>query len=127
MKILIITVVLLVGTVGIAYRRFRPKSSDRSAADASNNAVDLKSLEQSLSSSRKSGDKEGEGTILYNISRIYQERGEYDTALEYLDQSLGIRQEIGDREGEGATLNSIGRIHGAQGEYAGLKAFYNIS
>ena len=57
------------------------------------------------------------GTTLNNIGRIYDARGDYDTALTYLQQSLQIRQEIGDKAGEGTTLNNISGIYRARGDY----------
>ncbi|MGE0087775.1 MAG: tetratricopeptide repeat protein [Desulfococcaceae bacterium] len=61
--------------------------------------------------------KKDKGTILNNISQIYDARGDYDTALKYLEQSLGIRREIGDKSGEGTTLNNISQIYDARGDY----------
>ena len=62
-------------------------------------------------------EKKNIGTILNNISQIYDARGDYDTALQYLKQSLKIRQEIGDKSGQGTTLNNISQIFKARGDY----------
>jgi len=73
--------------------------------------------EAALALFRASGDRAGEGTMLNNISLIYQAQGDYGRALGYLERSLAIRQEIGDRAGQGASLNNISQIYQAQGDY----------
>jgi tetratricopeptide (TPR) repeat protein len=78
---------------------------------------------QSLSRYREIGDKQGEGTILNNISRIYGVRDEYDTALKYLQQSLEMRREIGDRAGEAVTSWNIGHIYHDQGDLPKAKQY----
>ena len=60
---------------------------------------------------RKIGDRAGEGTTLNNISRIYDARDDYDTAMDYLNQSLAIQRKIGDHVGMCVTLFDIGHIH----------------
>ncbi|MEW6607037.1 MAG: tetratricopeptide repeat protein, partial [bacterium] len=84
-------------------------------------------LEEGLETSRKIGDKKGEGTILNNISQIYDARGDYDTALDYLNRSLKIRQEIEDKSGEGRTLNNISQIFKARGDYDTALDYLNRS
>jgi tetratricopeptide (TPR) repeat protein len=74
-------------------------------------------LQDSLTIYQQVRDKEGEGTILNNISQIYKARGDYETALTYLHESLRIRQQIGDKSGEGTTLNNISQIYDARGDY----------
>jgi tetratricopeptide (TPR) repeat protein len=58
-----------------------------------------------------------EGTLLNNISQIYQGRGDLDTALRYLEQSLKIHRQIGNKSGEGLPLLNIGNLYYARGEY----------
>jgi len=59
----------------------------------------------------------GEGTTLNNISQIFREQEDYETALSYLKQALSIQQQIGDKAGEGTTLNNISPIFQARGDY----------
>ncbi|MVM40969.1 tetratricopeptide repeat protein [Spirosoma sp. HMF3257] len=77
----------------------------------------LSYLEQSMSNYLQIGDKKGEGTILNNISQIYDAQGDYGRALSYLEQSLSIQQQIGDKSGEGTTLNNLATTAYAQGDY----------
>ncbi len=77
----------------------------------------LSLYEQSLSIYREIGDRNGEATLLNNISAIYQAQGEYSKALDYLEQSLLIYRKVGDKKGEGMTLNNIGQIYLTRGDY----------
>lgn len=61
--------------------------------------------------------KRGEGATLNNIGAIYDDLGQYQTALEYFEQALAIRQKLGDLYGEGDTLNNIGETYRNQGQY----------
>jgi len=75
-------------------------------------------LETSLTICQEIGDKAGEGTILNNISQIYQAQGDYTTALTYLTDSLTICREIDYKTGEAVALNNISQIYKAQSNYA---------
>ncbi|MCO6480044.1 MAG: tetratricopeptide repeat protein [Phaeodactylibacter sp.] len=75
-------------------------------------------MQQSLFSSRATGDRQLEGLSLHIIGEIHFAQGDYDTALQYLQQSLQIRREIGDRQGEGATLNNISQVYHAIRDYS---------
>jgi tetratricopeptide (TPR) repeat protein len=74
------------------------------------------SLENALSLCSESGDRSVEGITLNRIGKIYQLRGDCETALEYFKKSLAISQEIGDKSGEGAALNNISLLHYARGD-----------
>ena len=71
----------------------------------------LDQCEKALKISMEIGDRAGEGTMLNNISQIYDAQGDYETALTYLKQSLAISRQIGDKAGEGRTLNNISQIY----------------
>ena len=77
----------------------------------------LEYLKRSMALCREIGDKSGEGSMLNNISQIFQARGEYDSALEYLERSLALCREIGNKSGEATTLGNISQIFQARGEY----------
>ncbi|MEN8220977.1 MAG: tetratricopeptide repeat protein [Pseudomonadota bacterium] len=74
-------------------------------------STDINILLKSLETQRETGDRQGEGTTLNNISNIYQAQGDYDTALDYLHKSLEIQREIEDKVGMCATLFNMGHIH----------------
>ncbi len=75
----------------------------------------LEHLEQSRLLSQHLSDRRSEGTILNNISQIYDAWKDYEKALSMLRESLAIRHEIGDLEGQSANLNNIGAILQEQG------------
>ncbi|PCI46234.1 MAG: hypothetical protein COB51_07530 [Moraxellaceae bacterium] len=54
------------------------------------------------------------GNIL--MGKIYFQKGQFDTSLNYFNQSLALAQEAGNREQEGAALNNISQIFKAQGD-----------
>ena len=78
----------------------------------------LQPLEAALACCREGGDRDGEGTALYNIGAVYYSQGTYAGALEAYGQALIITREVGDEVREGATLNNIGFVYYAQGRYA---------
>ena len=49
-------------------------------------------------------------TVLYNISSIYYEQGNFDIALKHLNDSLSISRDIGDIENIDITLSTIESI-----------------
>jgi tetratricopeptide (TPR) repeat protein len=79
-------------------------------------STDINILLKSLETQRETGDKQGEGSTLNNISNIYQAQGDYDTALDYLHKSLDIQREIGDKVGMCATLFNMGHIYLNKGD-----------
>jgi len=54
------------------------------------------------------------GNIL--MGKIYFQKGQFDTSLNYFNQSLALAQEAGNREQEGAALNNISQIYDARGD-----------
>jgi tetratricopeptide (TPR) repeat protein len=91
----------------------------------------LRYLQESLAITRAVGDRAGEGTTLNNIAAIYQDQGDYGTALRYLQESLAIMRAIGNRAGLCTTLFNIGHIHLAKQEreqaIASFVAAYRIA
>ncbi len=77
----------------------------------------LKTWNQVLEAAQMADDKRSLGTIYNNISQIYQDIGEHETALDYLRKSLDVLKEINDYNGQGTTLNNISTIHFQQGYY----------
>jgi tetratricopeptide (TPR) repeat protein len=58
-----------------------------------------------------------DGTLIYNLSRIYQTFGDMPKALDYCQQSIKIFREIGDRQGEAASLHQTSIIYYLLGDY----------
>ena len=56
-------------------------------------------------------------SIYSQISKLYFDLANYETALNYLNQSLEIAQTIGDRSGEGTALNNLATTAYAKGDY----------
>jgi len=54
---------------------------------------------------------------------IYQERGDYASALQQYEQSLKIKEELGDRAGVAQSLHQVGMICQIQNKHA--EAFEN--
>ena len=65
-------------------------------------------MENSLAILREVGDHQSEGITLYNISQIYDAKGQYDKALQYLEKSLAIKQEIGDKLDIATIMHNMG-------------------
>ncbi len=89
--------------------------------------LDLETLEQNLSNSRKKGDRVGESIALYDIGMFYYYENEYPAVLKYYKQSLRITREIGNKDRERRTLDQIGRIYKEHGEYAAALTYYEQS
>jgi tetratricopeptide (TPR) repeat protein len=77
----------------------------------------LKTWNLVLKAAKQSGDLRAQGTILNNISQIYQDLSEFDTALTYLTESLDVLKKINDFDGQGTTLNNISTIYFERGYY----------
>jgi tetratricopeptide (TPR) repeat protein len=64
------------------------------------------------------------GTAYNNIGLIYDNKGEWDRALEYYLKAEAIRLEVGDRAGLGPTYNNIGLIYDNKGEWDRALEYY---
>jgi tetratricopeptide (TPR) repeat protein len=58
-----------------------------------------------------------DGTLIHNLSRIYQTFGDMPKALDYCQRSIEIFREIGDRQGEAASLHQTSLIYYLLGDY----------
>ena len=65
----------------------------------------------------ETNDLKSKGTTLNNISQIFQDQGDYDTALKYLENALEILKRINDFDGQSTTLNNIATVYYTQGYY----------
>ncbi|MDX1908453.1 MAG: tetratricopeptide repeat protein [Bacteroidia bacterium] len=77
----------------------------------------VKTYEDAFEWSLRNNDKQGEATILNNLSQIYSSRSNYVQALKYLLDSFQIQQEISDNSGMAATLSNISAIYNVRGEF----------
>jgi len=57
------------------------------------------------------------GVPLLNIGSIYEDKGDFDTALIYYKRSLQISEEIGNKRLTGISFNNIGLIYYFKGDY----------
>ncbi len=62
-------------------------------------------------------DLKSKGTTLNNISQIFQDQGDFITALDYLESALEILKRINDFDGQSTTLNNIATVYYTQGYY----------
>jgi tetratricopeptide (TPR) repeat protein len=67
------------------------------------------------------------GYAINNIGYIYQQKGNYDLALEYYNKNLKIQEETNDKKGMALTLNNIGYIYSARGNIKDALDFFNKS
>lgn len=63
-------------------------------------------------------DQKGVGSVYNNLAIIYDDRGDYKTALSYYFKSLKLRQAINDKNGIAASYNNIGNTYLDLGIYA---------
>jgi tetratricopeptide (TPR) repeat protein len=70
-----------------------------------------------LEISRKTGNRQGEGTALGNLGNAYHSLGDYQQAINYHRQNLTIARDIGDRPGEGIALGNLGNAYHSLGDY----------
>ncbi|MGA1840555.1 MAG: CHAT domain-containing protein [bacterium] len=64
------------------------------------------------------------GIAYNNIGLIYDNKGEWDKALDYYLKSENIRIEVGDRAGLATTYNNIGLIYDNKGEWDKALDYY---
>lgn len=68
-------------------------------------------FKQTLAIRREIGDQAGEGASLNNIAKVFQARGNFDTALDCLKHAAAVQTEADDKAGLCQTLFDIGHIH----------------
>ncbi len=73
--------------------------------------------QQSLTISRKLGDRNGEASSLCGLGDAHTSLGKYDKAIDFYYQSLAIAREMGDLNGEAASLGNLGIVYDLLGEY----------
>jgi len=63
------------------------------------------------------GDRQGEGSVLFQLSLSALTRGQMEKAEAYLAESHVIAHEIGDQGNEGVTLSAMGQFASLRGHY----------
>lgn len=83
--------------------------------------------EQCLATSRKIGDRLGEGNSLSILGGAYVSLGEYQKTIDYCEEALAISREIGDRQGEASSLGNLGNAYQSLGEHQKAINYYEQS
>ena len=58
-----------------------------------------------------------EGTLANDLGLLYQDKGEWDKAIEYYQRSLAIKEKVGDEHGMSTTFNNLGEVYRVKGEW----------
>jgi len=67
------------------------------------------------------------GYAINNIGYVYQQKGNYDLALEYYNKNLKIQEKIGDKKGMALTLNNIGFVYSSRGNISDALDYFKKS
>jgi len=73
---------------------------------------------KALALSEQIGLKKGMANAYNSMGVIYDQKGDYYTALEFHKKALKIREEIGFKKGIAGSYNNIGHIYWRQGNYS---------
>ena len=74
-------------------------------------------LEAGARAFERLGEKYNQALMYNQLGLAYEDRGDYDRALEWYEKSVEIKKDIGDRAGLAATYNNIASIHYNRGDY----------
>jgi CHAT domain-containing protein/uncharacterized protein HemY len=88
-------------------------------------AKSLDFYNQALTLYQKAGDKDGEASILNQISYLYNQLGDKQKALDVLNQSLVLQRAIPDPDGEADTLSDIADIYNSMAQPQQALDLYN--
>src|SRR5438876_908987 len=88
----------------------------QSYAAEGNESEQQQFYERALLINREVGDRQGEGSTLNNLGRVFDDLGEHTKAKAVFEQALYIFRELGRLRGEGWTLNNLGKTCDALGE-----------
>jgi tetratricopeptide (TPR) repeat protein len=58
-----------------------------------------------------------EAMLVNDLGLLYQDKGEWDQAIEYFQRSLEIDEKVGDEHGMSATFNNLGSVYHDKGEW----------
>lgn len=71
---------------------------------------------EALSILQTVGNRQGEGVLLLNVGKTYDQLNQSQEALQYMQRSVAVLQEIGNREVEADALNSLGVVYDGVGQ-----------
>ena len=83
--------------------------------------------QQSLSITKKIGDKESQGRSFGSLGSVYRCLGNYEKAIEFHQQSLNIAKEIGDKGSEGKAYGNLGVVYSCQCDHTKAIEFHQQS
>jgi tetratricopeptide (TPR) repeat protein len=75
-------------------------------------------LEAALSAARELEEREWEGNALGNLGFVYDDLGQYRTAIKYYEEGLQIQRELMQHQAEGTSVGNLGVAYLNLGEYA---------
>jgi tetratricopeptide (TPR) repeat protein len=68
-----------------------------------------------------------EGTLANDLGLLYQDKGEWDKAIEYHQRSLEIKEKVGDEHGMAYTFNNLGTVYLDKREWDRAIEYYQRS
>jgi tetratricopeptide (TPR) repeat protein len=68
-----------------------------------------------------------EGTLANDLGLLYQDKGEWDKAIDYYQRSLAICEKVGDEHGMASTFNNLGEVYRVKGEWEKAIEYYQRS
>ncbi len=68
-----------------------------------------------------------ESSVAHLLGMVYQDKGEWDRAIEYYERSLAIKEKVGDEHGMSTTFNNLGLMYKAKGEWDRAIEYYERS
>jgi tetratricopeptide (TPR) repeat protein len=66
-------------------------------------------------------------TLANDLGLLYQDKGEWERAIEYYERSLAIDEKVGDEHGMAPTLNNLGSVYQVKGEWERAIEYYERS
>ncbi len=84
-------------------------------------------IQSGLAAARAQANERNEAAFLNNLGLVYQDKGEWDRAIEFYQQSLEISEKVGDEVGMAPTYNNLGSVYQDKGEWDRAIEFYQQS
>ena len=81
-------------------------------------------LTTSSEASEEIGAKEDVANTLISMGSLYEDRGEYDKALDMYKESLQTQRDVGDASLQAVCLNNIGNVYLAKGQSEDALTYY---
>jgi tetratricopeptide (TPR) repeat protein len=65
-----------------------------------------------------------EPEVIQLLGMVYEDKGEWDRAIEYYERSLAIKEKVGDEHGMATSFNSLGNVYSYKGEWDRAIEYY---